>query len=459
LKGVGTLGQTKLGECTDHAKQHEVDELKEKYRGKRDDLDEVRHIEGFPVGEDEDIHTLSDPPYYTAYPNPHIKEFIERFGKPYDENTDTYHKEPFVGDISEGKGDRFYNLHTYHTKVPYKAINRFIEHYTKKGDIIFDGFCGTGMTGISAQMLGRHCILVELSPVAAFISYNLNTSFDTRIFRQEAQRILEEVAKECEWMFETWHRHSENSDRKKARVNFVVWNDIFVCPYCGFEFTLYKCSGEETIRKERCENCDALIPRQLERAKYTHYDDVLETEVEKVKEVPVLINYTFGRRAFWKKPDRADIELVHKINDLKIPYWFPIAKFPKGYNTEQPRRSHGVEYVHQMYPKRSLWVFAALWNRIAKAQVDERIRSQLFFWVQALAIGQTYLNRYFEKSYSQVNRYLKGTLYIASKRAEVSPRYSFKGKINKISSSPPPKTSAKCIIGTQSTSNVLAWFQ
>ena len=29
-------------------------------------LDELRHIEGFPIGEDEDLHALSEPPYYTT---------------------------------------------------------------------------------------------------------------------------------------------------------------------------------------------------------------------------------------------------------------------------------------------------------------------------------------------------------------------------------------------------------
>ena len=31
---------------------------------------EFRKIEGFPIGEDEDILALSDPPYYCACPNP-----------------------------------------------------------------------------------------------------------------------------------------------------------------------------------------------------------------------------------------------------------------------------------------------------------------------------------------------------------------------------------------------------
>jgi hypothetical protein len=31
----------------------------------------------------------------------------------------------------------------------------YILHYTKPGDIVFDGFCGTGMTGVAASMCGN----------------------------------------------------------------------------------------------------------------------------------------------------------------------------------------------------------------------------------------------------------------------------------------------------------------
>ena len=47
---------------------------------------EFRKIEGFPKGSDEDILRLSNPPYYTACPNPFLADFIRRYGKPYDPN-------------------------------------------------------------------------------------------------------------------------------------------------------------------------------------------------------------------------------------------------------------------------------------------------------------------------------------------------------------------------------------
>ena len=42
----------------------------------RKKLPELKQMEGFPIGEDEDILNLSDPPYYTACPNPWLNDFI-----------------------------------------------------------------------------------------------------------------------------------------------------------------------------------------------------------------------------------------------------------------------------------------------------------------------------------------------------------------------------------------------
>lgn len=140
----------------------------EKRKLTKADIDKVRDIEGFPIGTDEDIIALSDAPYYTACPNPFIEEFIRENGTPYDEATDDYHREPFAADVSEGKNDPIYNAHSYHTKVPYKAIMRYILHYTNPGDVVFDGFCGTGMTGVAAQMCANPDInfkaLIERDP-------------------------------------------------------------------------------------------------------------------------------------------------------------------------------------------------------------------------------------------------------------------------------------------------------
>ena len=90
----------------------------------RKKLPELKKIEGFPIGADDDILALSDPPYFTACPNPWLNEFVEEWekekhqlvaeGKRTEEKVVT---EPYAKDISEGKNNPVYNAHSYHTKV------------------------------------------------------------------------------------------------------------------------------------------------------------------------------------------------------------------------------------------------------------------------------------------------------------------------------------------------------
>lgn len=326
-------------------------------------LDTVRQVEGFPLGRDEDILALSDPPYYTACPNPYLGEFIRRYGKPYDEATDTYQRQPFVADITEGKNDPIYNAHSYHTKVPPKAIMKFIEHYTEPGDIVFDGFCGSGMTGVAAQLLGRRAILCDLSPAATFIAYNYNTPVDVAEFEREAKRILAEVEKECGWMYETLH----TDGRTKGRINYTVWSDVFICPYCGNEYVFWEAAVDKVrgkvLDEYPCPSCGAQISkRECERAWVSFYDQAIGQLVTQAKQVPVLINYTVGKKRFEKKPDQHDLDLIRKIEESAIPYWFPTDPIPKGDKTGEPIRL-GITHVHHFYTKRNLWVLAGLNNK------------------------------------------------------------------------------------------------
>src|SRR5690554_4351648 len=247
LSGESTGTDQRYVECLGMTFAND-DERRQYFRGVlREKLKdpEFRKIEGFPLGSDEDILALSDPPYYTACPNPFINDFLKYYSRPYDPE-EPYSREPFAADVSEGKNDPIYNAHSYHTKVPHKAIMRYILHYTEPGDIVFDGFCGTGMTGVAAQLCGdraaveslgykvddqgvvyrqeehidesgkkrtewtpfsklgvRYAILNDLSPAATFIAYNYNTPVDIAAFEREAKRILEEVEDECGWMYAT----------------------------------------------------------------------------------------------------------------------------------------------------------------------------------------------------------------------------------------------------------------
>jgi len=106
---------------------------------------------------------------------------------------------------------------------------RYILHYTNPGDLVFDGFSGTGMAGVAAQLCGdpsavqslgyrvdgngdifgetrneqgetkwekfskigvRKAILNDLAPAATFLAHNFNSGSDPIAFEAKVKKIL-----------------------------------------------------------------------------------------------------------------------------------------------------------------------------------------------------------------------------------------------------------------------------
>ena len=409
-----------------------------------------RQIEGFPIGNDEDILALSDPPYYTACPNPFIGDLIRVYGRQYDEKSDHYSREPFAADISEGKNEPIYNAHTYHTKVPHKAIMRYILHYTEPGDIVLDGFSGTGMTGVAAQSCAkpdtdfkavvekempevkwgeRRAILGDLCPAAAFIAYNYNTPANAADFEGEARRILAEVEKECGWMHETIH-----TDGSKGRINYTVWSDVFICSSCSKEIVFWEAATDDAggvAKSFPCPHCNAVCSKHnMQRAFETKFDKTLNQSTKQVKQVPVLIRYSIGNKRFEKKPDKYDISLVRRIEDSDIPYWYPTDRMPEGDESRRNDRT-GITHVHHFYTKRNLWMLAATYDAIIKTNEPLKHNLLLLFTSQLINISK--LNRYRPQVSFPYNP-LSGTLYISSQVSEANIIIAYDNKIDKMCS-------------------------
>lgn len=429
---------------------------KNEYTLTKEILDSVRHIDGFPIGEDEDIIALSDPPYYTAYPNPSIADFIKQHGKLYDPDNDNYQHEPFTLDVSEGKNDPIYNIHSYPTKVPYKAIMNYIFHYTDPGDIVFDGFAGTGMTGVAANKCSikdsinskslhgkRYCILSELSPIAAFISGILNTKHNIKKFKDIYIKILSSLNEELGWMYETNHvidgkiiyQYYVDKNKKpiKGKIIYIVWSDVFICPNCGAEL-VYWDINEDDKKEMNCTFCEADINiRSLERLSEAYFDSSLNKIVKRVKQKPVLISYCLEgsgkNKRYYKIPDEDDINLINKIEEMAISYWHPVDEVPDGFNTSQPKKSHFIDYVHQFYTKRNYWFLSSFYNKIMEFK---DIHDLLLFWFTSSHSRLHRLNRYMPKHKRHVGP-LSGTLYISPLQAEISPFYFVEEKAKKLS--------------------------
>ncbi len=417
-----------------------------------------RATEGFPLGEDDAILAMSDPPFYTACPNPFLEAFVQRHGTPYDPE-EPYHREPFAVDVSVGKTDALYRAHSYHTKVPHLAIVPSILHYTKPGDLVLDGFCGSGMTGVAAQWCGsapadyqrtleatfraegratpiwgaRRAILNDLSPAATFIAANYTIPFDVDAFASAARALLDEVEEALGWMYETRH-----SDGRIGRIEYTVWSQVFACPECGGDVVfLDEALDQETKRVREsfpCPGCGAALTKQrMERQYEATFDAPLGESIRTPKRKPVLIRYQVGTVKFEKMPDDHDLAILDRISGVPLPPQLPTVPLPYMHMTHERARMDkvGITHVHHFFLPRAAQALGLLWQK-ADAHPEPRIRHALLFFVEQAIWTASVLNRYRPTGFSQVNQYMTGVYYVAAQHAESAPSYILNGKLERL---------------------------
>ena len=417
----------------------------------RKKLPELRKIEGFPIGEDDDIIALSDPPYYTACPNPWLNDFIAEWEEEKKANglKEKVVTEPYASDVSEGRSNPVYVAHSYHTKVPHPAIMRYILHYTNPGDIVFDGFAGTGMTGVAANLCGseaevdklgienakvgaRHCICGDLSPFATNISQGYNLPCDAMAVKKELKRIYEELKEECGWMYEV----QDKEGGPKGNIHFVVWSNLYTCPNCGHEYSLWDVALDRKNKCLRetfpCPSCGTeQSTREAHSSKETYYDEPLNSQKIRIKSVPgIIVSTTNGKRSE-RQANQFDLELLNKIDEVSSSLFFPTNEIPEGDKTSDPKKGGCIFYAHQFYTKRNLITLALLNDKIQKSKYT----SQLRFVFTSMLNRSNKMNRFSPRNYffgggGWVKGILNGTLYVPSLPVEVSVLEQLEGKIN-----------------------------
>lgn len=449
-----------------------------------------RETGGFPIGSDKAILEMSDPPYYTACPNPFIEDFVKYHGKPFDSSI-LYSKEPFAADVSEGKNDPIYNAHSYHTKVPHKAIMRYILHYTQPGDLVYDGFCGTGMTGVAAQMCGdrsvvesmgfkvdesgnilesavedgrtiwspfsklgvRRAILNDLAPAATFIASNYNLPVDVYLFEEKAKKIITELKNNVGWMWAT------NDKYGQGKINYTVWSEVYSCGECSGEIIYYenafKKIGTSTEYRDQfsCPHCGVQCSKspgkdsgatKLERIWSSHHDKYLNQVTKVQKRIPLLINYSIGTKRFEKNIASDDLAVIAKIDALPSQNNIPMEMMPEGDKTWEPIRT-GVTHTHHFYSERVIQTISE-YLKLANGS----FASQMQFLLGSALPKLTIMNRYMPQ---HGGRALVGpmanTLYIPPVNVENNVIDQIEYQLKKIVQAIGKRASDSVVISTQ----------
>ena len=328
-----------------------------------------------------------------------------------------------------------YGAFPYPTKISPEAIALFIAAHTKPGDTVFDGFAGSGTTGLAAllcenpspelreeakrldldvQWGARNAVLYELGALGAFVARTLTSPPDPEDFRTAANQILQDVEQDLGWMYAAIDPQGE-----EGAIRYLIYSNMLQCPSCRDKVTLWNsCVSRDpaVISSDfTCPNCGhECTLKKVERLTETVHDDVLGKMRTLRKRQPVWLYGATGKKTWSRRVNSHDLRLLKRIVRKPVPSTVPRVEIPWG---DLYRRGYhqGVTHLHHFYTRRNLILFARLWERTER--YESGIRDALRFWLLSYnASHATIMTRVVAKSGQKdlvVTSAQPGVLYVS----------------------------------------------
>ena len=240
-------------------------------------------------------------------------------------------KTPFLKVVEAKQHSPVYMMHRYFARRPHNVFSELIKHYTGKGDIIVDPFCGGGVTVVEGLLLKRKVVGIDINPLATFVTEMEIASLDIDRFWKEYNRLREKVQATMDYLY---------------RTN---------CPRCSTSSILFG-------------------------SKVGSYLDWIEWE----NGIMLKCKYRcLQGHSGEKKPDENDISLAQEIErdfekiikEQKL--WYPQQSIPNGDKTDSLLQK-GYNYFWQLFTKRNLIALSILRQEILKIE-DLQVQKFLLF--------------------------------------------------------------------------------
>lgn len=198
-----------------------------------------------------------------------------------------------------------YLMHKFWARKPHNVVSQYIEHYSKKGDIVLDPFCGSGVAAIESLKLRRKTVAIDLDPIATFITRMSLLPVDLNEYENAFEQLEASVSERINELYETR------------------------CPQCGKKAVAicvrWKSENPTRIRNLDCPSCGMVREKAI---------------------------------------GKPDLEKINETEQMEIPYWYP--KDTKlHYPEENPfLKKEKRDYVHELFTKRNLIALSILYNEI-----------------------------------------------------------------------------------------------
>jgi DNA modification methylase len=300
-------------------------------------------------------------------------------------------------------------------KTP-NVVAKYIEWFTKEGEVVLDPFAGSGPAIIEALRLKRRAIYNDLNNFLTFI-----------VKASLVPVTLEEIEKSFKLIKQTIMSKSYEARNSSGERITLKFKDLYTT-YCSEHDSeaviistkyaacysispnavdivkreaskgkigeagrklLNALEGSNTFTIDKLR--ETVKPEELGFSRSEELTRTLNFLVEKgcleaVGEVPLEIKYfcklygetqRSGRNFEIKQPERDDIERIRKISELEPPFYYPRNEllYPNGqlFLTYRP----GVETIDKLFTRRNIIALSILRKEIEDLEVSENIKNVL----------------------------------------------------------------------------------
>ena len=341
----------------------------------------------------------------------------------------------YRGSLPASRGGHLYRAFPYPTKIAPEAIALFIAAHTQPGNTVFDGFAGSGTTGLAALLCGnppveiraaaaqkglqvawgpRNAVLYELGALGAFVAATLTNPPPPANFRSAAEEVLAAADRELGWMYA-----ARDDGGHEGAIRHVVWSEHLRCPQCRSVASLWDGAVSRAPARIRaqwtCPHCaHGTRAGAAERLVDATADDLLGTACQTRVRKPAWLYGRTGRTNWSRRANAADLALLEEIQRVTPPACVPVVEIPWG---DLHRRGYhqGITHLHHLYTRRNLIVLATLWQHAAA--FPEGVRDALRFWLLSYnAAHATIMARVIAKSNQNelvVTSAQPGVLYVS----------------------------------------------
>src|SRR3989338_419737 len=138
-------------------------------------------------------------------------------------------------DVNSIDHDRRYSklakLHKYWSRKPWFVIDQYVDKYSKKGHLVLDPFCGSGIIGLQSVLAGRKFIGYDLNPFAVFLAQNsLDIDHNSDSFDEEFGKIEKAVSEKIMKLYKVKNKYILYTilvKKNGKNYNAVIANENF----------------------------------------------------------------------------------------------------------------------------------------------------------------------------------------------------------------------------------------